>query len=33
MMLRITKKKNELVTEEFDNFAFVPLLGKEGWAH
>lgn len=31
MMLRITKKKNELVTEEFDNFAFVPLLGKEGW--
>ncbi len=31
LMLRITKKKNELITEEFDNFAFVPLLGKEGW--
>jgi hypothetical protein len=31
-MLRITKKKDELITEEFDNFAFVPLLGKEGWS-
>lgn len=30
-MLRITKKKDELITEEFDNFAFVPLLGNEGW--
>lgn len=30
-MLKITKKKDELITEEFDNFAFVPLLGKEGW--
>jgi protein-L-isoaspartate(D-aspartate) O-methyltransferase len=30
-MLRITKKKGELVKEEFENFAFVPLLGKEGW--
>lgn len=31
VMLRITKKKDQLVTEEFENFAFVPLLGKEGW--
>lgn len=30
-MLRITKKKDELITEELDNFAFVPLLGQEGW--
>lgn len=33
VMLRITKKKDQLITEEFDNFAFVPLLGKEGWSH
>ncbi len=31
-MLRIRKKGSSLTTEEFDNFAFVPLLGKEGWA-
>lgn len=31
VMLRITKKKDQLITEEFENFAFVPLLGKEGW--
>ena len=31
VMLRITRKKDQLVTEEFENFAFVPLLGKEGW--
>ena len=31
-MIRITKKEgNKLVKEEFDNFSFVPLLGKEGW--
>jgi protein-L-isoaspartate(D-aspartate) O-methyltransferase len=30
-MLRITKKNGKLFTEEYDNFAFVPLLGKEGW--
>jgi protein-L-isoaspartate(D-aspartate) O-methyltransferase len=30
-MLRITKLKNELKTEEFDSFAFVPLLGAQGW--
>lgn len=33
VMLRITKKNNELITEEFNNFAFVPLLGKEGWSN
>lgn len=31
VMMRITKKKGELIKEEFDHFAFVPLLGKEGW--
>jgi protein-L-isoaspartate(D-aspartate) O-methyltransferase len=30
-MLRITKKDGKLVQEEFDNFAFVPLLGDQGW--
>jgi protein-L-isoaspartate(D-aspartate) O-methyltransferase len=30
-MLRITKKNGKLVKEEFDNFAFVPLLGAHGW--
>lgn len=31
-MIRITKKEgNKLIKEEFDNFSFVPLLGKEGW--
>lgn len=30
-MLRITKKNGELVKEEFDHFAFVPLLGAHGW--
>lgn len=30
-MLRITKKNGKLVKEEFDNFAFVPLLGDQGW--
>jgi protein-L-isoaspartate(D-aspartate) O-methyltransferase len=31
VMMRITKKNDELIKEEFDHFAFVPLLGKEGW--
>jgi len=31
VMLRIRKLNGELVKEEFDNFAFVPLLGEEGW--
>lgn len=30
-MLRITKKNGKLIQEEFDNFAFVPLLGDQGW--
>lgn len=30
-MLRITKKHGKLAQEEFDNFAFVPLLGDQGW--
>ncbi len=30
-MLRITKKHGKLIQEEFDNFAFVPLLGDQGW--
>ncbi|MFM8346770.1 MAG: protein-L-isoaspartate O-methyltransferase family protein, partial [Bacteroidota bacterium] len=31
MMLRITKREGELIKEEFDYFAFVPLRGKQGW--
>ena len=31
-MVKITKKTSkEIVREEFDGFAFVPLLGKDGW--
>lgn len=30
-MLRITRVKGELKKEEFDFFAFVPLLGEQGW--
>ncbi|MBA4300895.1 protein-L-isoaspartate(D-aspartate) O-methyltransferase [Algoriphagus alkaliphilus] len=31
-MVKITKKSaKEVIREEFDGFAFVPLLGKEGW--
>ncbi len=30
-MVRIIKKGDRLIKEEFDNFAFVPLLGEEGW--
>ena len=31
-MVKITKKSaKDIVREEFDDFAFVPLLGKEGW--
>jgi protein-L-isoaspartate(D-aspartate) O-methyltransferase len=33
VMLRIFKKNGKLHTEEFENFAFVPLLGKEGWTN
>lgn len=32
VMVKITKKSaKEVIREEFDAFAFVPLLGKEGW--
>jgi protein-L-isoaspartate(D-aspartate) O-methyltransferase len=30
-MVKITKTKGKLLTEEFDYFAFVPLLGEAGW--
>jgi protein-L-isoaspartate(D-aspartate) O-methyltransferase len=30
-MVKITRKGSSLVKEEFENFAFVPLLGEEGW--
>lgn len=30
-MLRITRRQDEFTTEEFDYFAFVPLLGQQGW--
>ena len=31
MMVRIMKKNGALVKEELSNFAFVPLLGADGW--
>jgi len=31
MMVRIRKKNGKLLKEEFDYFAFVPLLGDQGW--
>ena len=30
-MLQIRKRKGELLTVEYANFAFVPLLGQAGW--
>jgi protein-L-isoaspartate(D-aspartate) O-methyltransferase len=30
-MLKITKKNGALLKEEFNQFAFVPLLGESGW--
>lgn len=30
-MMRIRKVKGELIQEQFENFAFVPLLGEGGW--
>jgi protein-L-isoaspartate(D-aspartate) O-methyltransferase len=30
-MVRIRKRGDQLFKEAFDNFAFVPLLGEEGW--
>jgi protein-L-isoaspartate(D-aspartate) O-methyltransferase len=31
MMLKISKRNGALIKEEFNNFAFVPLLGEQGW--
>ena len=31
VMIKIKKRNGELEKEEFDNFAFVPLLGEQGW--
>ena len=31
VMVRIQKVKGKLIKEEFDYFAFVPLLGEKGW--
>jgi protein-L-isoaspartate(D-aspartate) O-methyltransferase len=30
-MVRIRKKNGKLIREDFDYFAFVPLLGEQGW--
>lgn len=30
-MVKITKRKNKIEEEEYDSFAFVPLLGESGW--
>lgn len=30
-MLRVRKQHGELIHEQFENFAFVPLLGEAGW--
>ena len=30
-MMKITKRKNKIEKQEFDYFAFVPLLGESGW--
>ncbi|MCU0367343.1 MAG: protein-L-isoaspartate(D-aspartate) O-methyltransferase [Cyclobacteriaceae bacterium] len=32
-MLKITKKNGKLTQQEYDYFAFVPLLGDQGWKH
>lgn len=33
-MVKITKKSaKDIIREEFEGFAFVPLLGKDGWKH
>jgi len=31
LMVKIKKKDGQLLREEFDYFAFVPLLGEQGW--
>jgi protein-L-isoaspartate(D-aspartate) O-methyltransferase len=30
-MLQVRKEKGKLIKKEFANFAFVPLLGEQGW--
>ncbi len=30
-MLKLVKRGDKILKEEFDNFAFVPLLGEQGW--
>lgn len=30
-MMKITKSNGKIKKEEYDNFAFVPLLGEQGW--
>lgn len=30
-MVKIKRKGDQLIKEEYDNFAFVPLLGEQGW--
>lgn len=30
-MIKLTKKNGKLLKEEFNQFAFVPLLGESGW--
>ncbi|MBS1490511.1 MAG: protein-L-isoaspartate(D-aspartate) O-methyltransferase [Bacteroidetes bacterium] len=32
-MIKLTKKRGEILKEEFNQFAFVPLLGESGWTH
>lgn len=31
LMLKLTKRNGKIYKEEFDSFAFVPLLGEKGW--
>lgn len=31
MMVKVTKTEGKLIREQFDYFAFVPLLGEGGW--
>ncbi len=31
LMLCIRKRGGKLIREEYENFAFVPLLGEQGW--
>jgi protein-L-isoaspartate(D-aspartate) O-methyltransferase len=31
VMIQIRKNEGKLIKKQFDNFAFVPLLGEQGW--